>query len=140
MGHADGYPPLATPAIHAALGSVTLKDYRFRWSDLNGDGELQADEVVLAPSGKIGYTTDFQGTLPLGFAYLGPGQSTASGTAPNSRPTMEGWVYSVSGYLNPSRENGYTMPWTWQAYVLTDEQDNNAHQHQTVACGEPSFS
>ena len=85
--------------------------------------------------GLIGYSTDFQGTLPLGFAYLGPGASTASGTAPNNRHTMEGWVYSVSGYLNPSRENGFTMPWTWQAYVLTDEQDNN---HPVLYCPQVS--
>jgi prepilin-type N-terminal cleavage/methylation domain-containing protein len=83
--------------------------------------------------GLIGYSTDFQGTLPLGFAPIGFGPGFASGTAvlPPAQRTMEGWVYSVSGYLNPSRQNGFTMPWTAQAYINTDEQDNN---HPVLYC------
>lgn len=65
LGQASGFPPLATPDIHAALGSVSLKDFRFRWSDMNADGQVQADEVTLTPIGKCGYTTDFNRDLSL---------------------------------------------------------------------------
>src|SRR5688572_22679740 len=87
--------------------------------------------------GLIGYSTDFQGTLPLGFAPIGFGPGLASGTAvlPPAQRTMEVWVYSVSGYLNPSCQNGYTMPWTAQAYSNADEQ---AYIHPVLYCPEVS--
>jgi prepilin-type N-terminal cleavage/methylation domain-containing protein/prepilin-type processing-associated H-X9-DG protein len=87
--------------------------------------------------GLIGYSTDFQGTLPLGYAPIGFGNVYAYGTPvlPPLQRTMEGWVYSVSGYLNPARQNGYTMPWTAQAYINTDEQDNN---HPVLYCPQVS--
>ncbi len=85
--------------------------------------------------GLIGYSSDFEGSLPIGYAFLGLGNAYAYGTAPNNRWTMEGWVYAVSGYLNINREWGYTMPWTWQAYVLTDEDDNN---HPVLFCPQVS--
>ena len=56
--------------------------------------------------GLIGYSTDFQGTLPLGFAYLGPGASTASGTkcriAFSSPPPTARRTCSMVGSGNPS--------------------------------------
>jgi len=87
--------------------------------------------------GLIGYSTDFQGTLPLGFAPIGFGPSLASGTAtlPGAQRTMEGWIYSVSGYLNPTRQSGMTLPWTVQSLFNTDPNDN---YHPVLYCPQVS--
>ena len=49
MGKADYFPPLTHNGIQAALGIKSLRDTDFLWCDLNGDGEVQANEVTLLP-------------------------------------------------------------------------------------------
>ena len=49
MGAADTFPPLKEPGLHAELGSEVLTEHRFHWADLDGDGKVQAGEVVLTP-------------------------------------------------------------------------------------------
>lgn len=49
MGWAGQFAPLQQPEVHLKLGSAPLADRNFVWSDLNGDGQVQADEVTLTP-------------------------------------------------------------------------------------------
>src|SRR5205814_8574083 len=49
MGLADQFEPLKNPEMIARLGGKPLTEQRFLWTDRNGDGEVQADEVVLSP-------------------------------------------------------------------------------------------
>lgn len=49
MGHASEFPPLTKPELQAQLGNPSLLDSNFVWSDLNGDGEVQANEVTIRP-------------------------------------------------------------------------------------------
>ncbi|HZK80127.1 MAG TPA: hypothetical protein VFC46_03650, partial [Humisphaera sp.] len=49
MGKADYFTPLTRNGLQAALGLKSLRDTDFLWSDLNGDGQVQADEVTLLP-------------------------------------------------------------------------------------------
>ena len=47
LGRADQLEPLKAPALLEELGNKPLPEYRFMWSDLNGDGVVQAAEVKL---------------------------------------------------------------------------------------------
>lgn len=48
MGLASAFPALKTPEMMLKLGSPPLTQRSFLWSDRNGDGEVQAEEVSLA--------------------------------------------------------------------------------------------
>jgi hypothetical protein len=50
LGRADALPQLKEPKMLAALGNVSLPDKRFLFTDLNGDGEVQAEEVQIRPA------------------------------------------------------------------------------------------
>ena len=85
--------------------------------------------------GLLGYTTDFQGQFPVGFTPIGfPSPFTAIvgiPTLPVAQRSMEGWTYAVSGYLNPARMNGYSMPWLAVNVTLHDPNDN---YHPVLYC------
>ena len=49
VGLAVDFDPLKKPSLLAELGNPDLSKLRFHWSDLSGDGEVQADEVKLLP-------------------------------------------------------------------------------------------
>lgn len=49
VGLANYFAPLQQPAMRAAFGNVVMNDYQFMWSDRNGDGQVQKDEVTLTP-------------------------------------------------------------------------------------------
>jgi hypothetical protein len=49
MGKADNFTPLTQNGIQAALGVKSLRETDFLWCDLNGDGQVQANEVTLLP-------------------------------------------------------------------------------------------
>ncbi|MFW5857393.1 MAG: hypothetical protein ACOCX4_05905, partial [Planctomycetota bacterium] len=46
VGHAEAFPPFKDEAFAPALGGKTLPQLEFIWTDRNGDGEAQPDEVV----------------------------------------------------------------------------------------------
>ena len=48
-GKAAAFAPLKTPAVISKIGNKSLPEHRFYWSDLNDDGEVQAEEVTLTP-------------------------------------------------------------------------------------------
>jgi len=50
MGLAGGFAPLRTPEIMASLGAQPLENFQFVWSDRNGDGKPQVDEIVFTPA------------------------------------------------------------------------------------------
>ena len=47
VGHASRFPPLQNEKFIAKTGGAPLGGYRFLWNDLNQDGEVEVDEVVL---------------------------------------------------------------------------------------------
>ncbi|MBI2191688.1 MAG: hypothetical protein HYU36_06870 [Planctomycetes bacterium] len=47
LGRATAFDPLKRPELLAGLGNIALPEYRFTWSDLDGDGAVQAQEVRL---------------------------------------------------------------------------------------------
>lgn len=49
VGWAGGFGPLREPEVWKGLGCKPLVEYQFVWSDLNGDGRVQAEEVKLKP-------------------------------------------------------------------------------------------
>jgi prepilin-type N-terminal cleavage/methylation domain-containing protein/prepilin-type processing-associated H-X9-DG protein len=81
-------------------------------------------------TGLIGYSQDHEGNLPLGYHYSG---DTRAGTPalPAARRSMEGWIWSTSGYLNPARTNGYNLPWLTSAINFVDPNDN---YHPVLYC------
>lgn len=56
MGAAMNFEPLKSPELIARLGGPQLDRMKFIWSDLNGNGQVDADEVQLSPKPK-----DFRG-------------------------------------------------------------------------------
>ena len=64
--------------------------------------------------GLVGYGTEFNGTFPVGFGFLGYNGAYAEGTG-DGPATVEMWVTAVSGYLNANRENDYNLPWLTSA-------------------------
>ncbi|MDA1140657.1 MAG: hypothetical protein O3B01_18980 [Planctomycetota bacterium] len=47
VGRASGFKELRDPRVLSELGAISLPEYRFTWSDRNGDGKVQASEVWL---------------------------------------------------------------------------------------------
>jgi hypothetical protein len=58
IGLADRFPPLAGPACRPLFGRKPLSDFQFTWSDLNGNGAVDPDEVRLLPR-RIKAVTNF---------------------------------------------------------------------------------
>ena len=52
MGAAMNFEPLKSPELIARLGGPQLDRMKFIWSDLNGNGQVDADEVQLSPKPK----------------------------------------------------------------------------------------
>ena len=77
MGFADAWKPLASPAFRRTLGRKRLSELQFMWSDLNGNGEADIDEVLFEDR-VIGRLTRFRNDL-----------STQSGQ----------WVFEVEKFL-----------------------------------------
>ena len=63
VGRADQFEPLKAPAIMKQLGNKPLTEHRFVWSDLNSDGEVQADEVKLTLDTRRSGVTNFNRDL-----------------------------------------------------------------------------
>ncbi len=79
--------------------------------------------------GLVGYGTEFNGTFPVGFGFLGYNGAYAEGTG-DGPATVEMWVTAVSGYLNANRENDYNLPWLTSA-IAVDPDDN---YHPVLYC------
>ena len=47
VGRATGFKELRDPKVLDELGGISLPEYRFTWSDRNGDGKVQGKEVWL---------------------------------------------------------------------------------------------
>lgn len=72
MGGSEKFPLLASPAARKAVGRPILKGTRFVWSDLNGDEQIQSDEIKI---------TDMPGERPYtSIANFGDDLSTQSGS------------------------------------------------------------
>ena len=52
VGIANGFPPMRRPEIRKLTGGKGLTEFLFAWSDLNGDQNVQTDEVALWPRPK----------------------------------------------------------------------------------------
>lgn len=63
MGKADAFEPLKNPAASSKFGTKPLTENRFIWTDRNGDGEVQGEEVVLTPKGKFHSLSRFEKNL-----------------------------------------------------------------------------
>jgi len=64
MGAASAFEPLKQPEIVAQLGGRPLTTLKFVWSDLDGNGKVQAEEVVVSPlSAPIAGLTPFSRDL-----------------------------------------------------------------------------
>lgn len=48
VGPAVNFAPLKSPQLQRHLGNRTLKELKFTWSDRNGDGQVQGEEVVFS--------------------------------------------------------------------------------------------
>jgi hypothetical protein len=85
MGIASEFAPLHHPDVHLKLGSVPLATHNFLWSDLNGDGQVQAEEVKLMP--RIGNSlTLFNDDLGI---QAGPVRYQVKSFLPNGVPVYE---------------------------------------------------
>ena len=62
LGAAAAFSPLKAAEITRGLGGKPLPDFQFRWSDRNGDGQVQAEECVFSPK-QIGGLNEFDGKL-----------------------------------------------------------------------------
>ena len=49
FGNADHFPPLRASAIVSLLGGKCPEDFKFIWTDRNGDGKVSPDEVTFEP-------------------------------------------------------------------------------------------
>jgi hypothetical protein len=49
MGQCIAFDAMKNPDLIAKLGGPSLKDNKFIWADRNGNGEVDADEITLAP-------------------------------------------------------------------------------------------
>jgi prepilin-type processing-associated H-X9-DG protein len=90
-------------------------------------------------TGLIGYAQDFQGVFPIGYAPIGfPGTDAGSGggilgVPPNPVATQrsrQGWVWAVSGWLNPSRQHDFNQ-YQNGTFSLNDPNDN---YHPALYC------
>ncbi len=64
IGRADQFAPLNRPDIAAALGAQALETLQFVWTDRDGDGEVQFEEIEFAPR-RIGHLSDFAADLSI---------------------------------------------------------------------------
>ncbi len=49
MGAADQFPPLKKPDVLVKIGAEALANLQFLWSDLDGDGAVQPQEIEFSP-------------------------------------------------------------------------------------------
>ncbi len=59
VGMAIDFDPLKRAELVSELGHISLGEHRFMWSDRNGDGEVQANEVKVTPKGDVHDVTMF---------------------------------------------------------------------------------
>jgi len=64
-GQAAAFEPLKSDAVKSKIAGQPLTERRFRWSDLNDDGTVQAEEVTLTPDPKPAVVTNFDHDLGL---------------------------------------------------------------------------
>lgn len=87
MGAAAAFEPLRQPEMRPLLGSRTLTELQFLWSDRNGDGQVQADEVTLSPpSPGAGSLTNFNRDLSI---QAGPWRYQVKEFLPGGVPVYE---------------------------------------------------
>ena len=84
VGMAGRFEPLRAPDIMASLGRKPLGDLAFAWSDRNGDGSPQADEVTFAD--EPGHVGMFDETLSLS---AGAWRYEVKEFLPNGAPVYE---------------------------------------------------
>ncbi|WP_020474723.1 hypothetical protein [Zavarzinella formosa] len=63
VGKAAAFEPLKRPEVIAKFGAKALINHRFIWTDRNGDGDIQAEEVTLTPVGNFHGLTAFDNDL-----------------------------------------------------------------------------
>ncbi len=71
MGDSEKFPGLAGPAVRKAIGRAILKNTRFLWMDINGNGQVDAGEVT--------FTDVPEGVRPAGIANFGRDLCAQSG-------------------------------------------------------------
>lgn len=87
MGLADHFEPLKQPELIEKLGGKSLPEQRFLWTDRNGDGAVQADEVALSPRPKDTYgLTNFNRDLGI---QSGSVRYSVKEVLPNGVPVYE---------------------------------------------------
>ena len=70
VGRAEAFFPFLQASVHAQLNYADLPSHRFRWSDRNGDGQVQGDEVVLTREPGRGGVTQFNRDLGVQYGSL----------------------------------------------------------------------
>ncbi len=85
MGAAAAFGPLRAPEFTRALGGKPLPNFQFRWSDRNGDGQVQAGECEFSPK-QIGNLSEFDGKLNI---QAGPVAFLVKEFLPNGAPVYE---------------------------------------------------
>jgi len=85
-GQAISFDPLKRGELVSALGHISLGEHRFTWADRNGDGAVQADEVVVKPKGSMGSLTMFSSDFSL---MSGPLRFEVKEFLPNGAPVYE---------------------------------------------------
>ncbi len=86
MGIAGYCKPLLDPKLVKAFGGKTLIDYQCVWSDLNGDEQVQPEEVQLWPKAKGNTPVVFDNQLG---AQIGPDGLRVKEWLPNGVPVYE---------------------------------------------------
>src|ERR1019366_518904 len=121
MGSAAAFPPLLEATVQAGLEFKILAQYNFIWTDRNGDGAVQADEVTLTRNQPgMGALTGFNRDLGI---QGGQVRYQVKEFLPNGTPVYElktipglvsGYPYRLddgsyfcqSGYEEPAHELG----------------------------------
>lgn len=85
LGDAASFSPLQNPEITRALGGKPLPNFQFRWSDRNGDGDVQAGECEFSPK-TIGHLSEFDRKLNI---QAGPVAFLVKEFLPNGAPVYE---------------------------------------------------
>ena len=86
VGLAGKIKPLLDPKLVKAFGGKTLMDYDCAWSDLNGDGQVQPEEVQLWPKQKENTAVTFDNQLN---AQIGAVTYRVKQWLPNGAPVYE---------------------------------------------------
>lgn len=86
MGQADKFEPLQTPSMLEELRNPVLAQSSFLWTDLNGDGQVQAAEVKLSRSPRPQGLTLFNRDLGI---QAGSVRYQVRGFQPNGVPLYE---------------------------------------------------